>query len=127
MALSQKDRLICIATTMGDSTFRMVIKPKIGWALQVDAQTRKPVQPIAVEAAPYLDDLLDELKIHLDAMVADRQSQTEQLNAKLAEMNAFERSWELQKRTFKSAPKYLPISNAVDALRAIPDTVKTIL
>lgn len=83
------------------------------------------MQPIAVEAAPDLDGLLNELKIHMDAMVGDRQRQTEQLNAKLAKMNAFEKSWELQKRTFKSAPQYLPLRNAVDALRAIPDTVKT--
>ena len=53
--------------------------------------------------------MLSELKVHLGAIVADHQRQTDELNAMLAEMNAFEKSWELNKRFNKYSPQYMMI------------------
>ncbi|MEJ2158411.1 MAG: toxin glutamine deamidase domain-containing protein [Desulfobacteraceae bacterium] len=69
---------------------RTVIKPRIGWAVQVDPATRQPVPTIAVEPADDIDGMLAELKTHLDAIVAEAQKKKEQHQAALAGKNSAE-------------------------------------
>ncbi len=69
---------------------RTVIKPRIGWAVQVDPVTRQPVPAIAVAPADDIDGMLAELKTYLDAMVAEAQKKKEQHLSALAGRNSAE-------------------------------------
>ncbi len=69
---------------------RTVIKPRIGWAVQVDPVTRQPVPAIAVAPADDIDGMLAELKTYLDAMVAEARKKNKEHQAALAGRNSAE-------------------------------------
>ncbi len=80
------------ARELSMNAYKMVIEPKIGWAVRVDPVTEEPVQPIAVEAAPDIDDMLDELRVGLDGLVDEQKKNYQQWEAKLADMSDAEKA-----------------------------------
>ncbi len=77
----------------------VVIEPRMGWAVQVDAATAGPVQPLSVEPAPDLDGLLADLKIELDALVAEQRKKSDAIEAQLATMSEAEKAAFIGKKT----------------------------
>ena len=65
----------------------VVINPRMGWAVQVDAHSAAPVLPISVEPEPELTGLMAELKAALDALVVEQQKKYDQYEAQLAKLS----------------------------------------
>jgi hypothetical protein len=71
---------------------RIVIEPRLGWAVQVDPLTQEPTLPISVEPEPDVSSLFNELQQDLNALVADQQKNYDQWEKKLAAMDEAERA-----------------------------------
>ena len=74
------------------NAYRMVVEPKIGWAVRIEPETDEVTQPITVEAAPDFDDILGELKSELDGLVAEQKREYEKWEAKLSKMSDSEKA-----------------------------------
>jgi hypothetical protein len=72
------------------NAWRIVIEPKIGWTVRVDANTRAPVQPVAEELDSDIDGMLAELKTYLDAIVDEAKEKNKQHQAALSGKNSAE-------------------------------------
>ncbi len=88
-----------VARQLSRHAYPVVIEPRMGWAVQVDAATAEPVQPLSVEPAPDLDGLLADLKIELDALVAGQQKKSDAIEAQLATMSEAEKAAFIGKKT----------------------------
>ncbi len=105
------------------NAYQMVIEPKIGWAVRVDPVTEEPVQPIAVEAAPDMDDMLDELRIELDGLVDEQKKNYQQWEAKLADMSDAEKA-ALYGKKAGGGLYNATIGSLVDLVKAAPGLAK---
>ena len=85
-------RVLCAAARqISRNSLRVVIRPGLGWAVQVDAQTAETLQPPTVEPEPELARLHTELKAHLDALVVAQQKKYDQYEAELARLSDSEK------------------------------------
>ena len=111
------------ARELSNNAYRMVIEPKIGWAVRVDPVTGEPVQPIAVEAAPDIDDMLDELRVELDGLVDDQKNNYRKWEAKLADMSDAEKA-ALYGKKAGGGLYNATIGSLVDLVKAAPGLAK---
>ena len=75
------------ARQLSDYALRVVVEPRFGWAVRIDEQTAEPALPVTVESAPELAHLRAELKVHLDALVAEQQKNYDRHEAELAQLS----------------------------------------
>jgi hypothetical protein len=92
-----------VAGELCTNAWRIVIEPKIGWAVRMDQKTEVPVQPVAVDATSDVDGLLDELRVALDGLVAEQKKNFDEWEAKLAKMSDAEKALAYGKSTGEGA------------------------
>jgi hypothetical protein len=90
--MNDRQVLSAAAREMTRRTSPVVIEPRMGWAVLVDAHTAQPVQPISVEPAPDMDGLLSELRRELDFLVAERQKEYDAYEVRLSQMSDVEKA-----------------------------------
>ncbi len=109
-----------VAKEMALWMHKIVIEPKMGQALILDAYTGEPSVPIETEPAPDVSNLLTDLRQQLNAIVAGQKKKYNALEAKLAKMSDEEVAAAYGKRVGKGL-----ILNAwdglVDLVKSVPD------
>lgn len=90
--MNDQQVLLQAARQITRCSFQLVIKPRYGYAVSVNARTAEPKLPICVTAEPDLDAMLVELKTELDALVAEQQKNKDRINAQLAQMSETQRA-----------------------------------
>ena len=90
--MNDRQVLSAAAREMTRRTSPVVIEPRMGWAVLVDANTAQPVQPISVEPSPDMDGLLSDLRRELDFLVAERQKEYDAYEVRLSQMSEVEKA-----------------------------------
>ena len=97
---------------------KIVIEPKFGLAVKVDAATQEPLLPLAVEPASELDLIFRQIRQALDALLAAQQKSYDQIEAMLSKMSPAQRDLAFAKAAGKGL--------VVDALDGMVDLVKSL-
>ncbi len=109
-----------VAKEMALWMHKIVIEPKMGQALILDAYTGEPSLPIETEPAPDVSYLFNDLNKELNGIVAGQKKKYNELEAKLAKMSDEEVAAAYGKRVGKGL-----ILNAwdglVDLVKSVPD------
>jgi len=100
----------------------VVINPRMGWAVQVDEHCAAPVLPISVESEPELAGLTADLKVALDALVAEQQKKYAQYEAQLAKLSPEQKAL-LYSQKAGGAVYDSTIGDAGQMLKAAPGTI----
>ena len=86
--LMDDSRVLSMAVqSITDARAPIVIQPNYGWTVKIDHGTGATTIPIAVEAAPDPDGLINELRHELDALVAEQWKKYNAYERRLAENN----------------------------------------
>ena len=81
--------LLAAARCITDARAPIVIQPDYGWTVKTDPGTGATTIPIAVEAAPDPEGLINELRHELDALVAEQWKKYNAYERRLSENNDF--------------------------------------
>lgn len=103
--------------------FQVVIEPGNGWAVRTDDVTDQPLVPVAVEPAPEVAAIFEELKQELNALVAEQQKKYEQYEADLAGLSEAEQAAVYGKKAAGSIWE-ATVGGLVETLKALPGYYK---
>ncbi len=110
------------AEELTENMSRVVIQPYVGWAVQLDKETRTPELPPKVEPEPELTHMLSELKEQLDALVAEQKEKSARFEAQLANLTPEQRALFYSKKAgtgvFDSA-----VGDTWDMIKAAPSVL----
>jgi hypothetical protein len=108
---------------------RIVIEPRLGWAVQVDPLTQEPTLPVSVEPDSEYSHLLEELQTLLNGLVADQKKRNNEWEAKMVGMNRIERALFIKKQIDDASKEQL-VEDAHDAIsifsKLFPAYLKTL-
>jgi hypothetical protein len=120
--MNNRQVMRAVARQMTQGFYQIVIKPRMGWAVQVDADSAKPVMPLRVEPEPDLDNLLTGLKTELDDLVAEQKIQYDQYEARMRGMNAAQKALFI-KQQMDGAAYDTAIGDNLDLIKAAPGAI----
>ncbi len=116
--LNDREVITAAARQLTLQVHKVVIEPKFGLAVKVDAATQEPLLPLAVEPASELDLLFRQIRQSLDALLAAQRKSYDQIEATLAKMSPAQRDVAYAKAAGKGL--------VVDALDGMVDLVKSL-
>ncbi len=90
--MNDRQVILAVARELSMTAARIVIKPKLGWAVSIDPEYQEPVKPVAVEGAPDIGDMFDALQVELNTVVAEQKRSYDQWEARLAKMSDAEKA-----------------------------------
>jgi hypothetical protein len=105
---------------------KVVIEPRPGWAVTMNAATNEPELPIAVEPASRLQVIFPQIQQELNALVAAQQKKYDQIEAMLAKMSAAERAAAYAKAAGKGLVVD-PVEDMVDFCKNLPSLYWSLL
>lgn len=116
--MDDREVVQAVADELAHRAYQVVIEPGHGWAVQVNDATDEVNLPVAVEPEPELAGIFEELKVQLDALVAEQQKRYDQYEAELAKMSEAEKAALYGKKAGKGV--FSIVGDLVDLVKAFP-------